>query len=64
MIVRALADEFGIKVIWGFAWGWSRDCAKIDVDALSQLAEDILRNTANCTETYARQGDLLGHICC
>ncbi|MBQ9835585.1 MAG: phosphatidylserine decarboxylase [Akkermansia sp.] len=29
-----------------------------------QLAEDILRNTANCTETYARQGDILGHICC
>ena len=27
-----------------------------------QLAEDILRNTANCTETYARQGDLLGTL--
>ena len=41
--VVAYAHEFGIKVIWGFAWGWSRDCAKIDVDALSQLAEDILK---------------------
>ena len=28
-----------------------------------QLADDILRNTANCTETFARQGDLLGTIC-
>ncbi len=27
-----------------------------------QLAEDLLRNTANCTETYARQGDILGTI--
>lgn len=28
-----------------------------------QLAEDILRNTQNCIETYARQGDILGSIC-
>ena len=27
-----------------------------------QLAEDILHHTANCTETYARQGDILGTI--
>ncbi len=25
-----------------------------------QLAEDLLRNTANCVETYARQGDVMG----
>ena len=27
-----------------------------------QLAEDIVRNTENCVETFARQGDVLGSI--
>ena len=27
-----------------------------------QLAEDIVRNTAECRETFARQGDLLGTV--
>lgn len=27
-----------------------------------KLAEDLVRNTANCVETFARQGDLLGDI--
>ena len=37
------AHEYGISVIWGFAWGWSRHCDKIDLESLSSLAEDILK---------------------
>ena len=37
------AHEFGIKVIWGFAWGWSRDCASFDFNTLDKLSEDIVR---------------------
>ncbi len=36
------AHEFGIQVIWGFAWGWSRHCDRIDLESLSTLADDIL----------------------
>ena len=28
-----------------------------------QLAQDIVDNTANCVETFARVGDVLGNIC-
>ena len=29
-----------------------------------QLAEDIVKNTENCVETFARQGDVLGSVVC
>ena len=38
------AHEYGIKVIWGFAWGWSRNCMDGEVNALEKLAETILEN--------------------
>ncbi len=37
------AHEFGISVIWGFAWGWSRHCDRIDLESLDALADDIVR---------------------
>lgn len=37
------AHEFGIDVIWGFAWGWSRKCANIDISSLDNLAEKIIK---------------------
>lgn len=37
------AHEFGIKVVWGFAWGWSRDCAAFDFNTLDKLSEDVVR---------------------
>lgn len=42
------AHEFGIQVIWGFTWGWSRDCTSIDLDSLDALGEEIL-------QTYGQQ---------
>ena len=37
------AHEFGIRVVWGFAWGWSTNCAEIDFNALDELAESIIK---------------------
>ena len=47
------AHEFGIQVIWGFAWGWSTNCAEIDFNALGELAENII---ATYEEQYAPTG--------
>jgi len=40
--VVAYAHEWGISVIWGFAWGWTRECASTDLTALDKLASDVL----------------------
>jgi len=48
------AHSWGIKVIWGFAWGWTTgQCrgAKIDDDSLKQLEDDIV---ASWRETWGR----------
>lgn len=37
------AHEYGISVIWGFAWGWSRNCNNIDFDRLDELTEEVLK---------------------
>lgn len=39
------AHEFGIQVIWGYAWGWSRKCDTIDLSAtaLNNLANEIVK---------------------
>lgn len=49
------AHEFGIKVIWGFSWGWRRNCAGIDLNEIDfdQLAESIIN-------TYEDQYNGLG----
>lgn len=40
--IVAYAHEFGIQVIWGFAWGWSRNCADAPLDSLDDLADSII----------------------
>ena len=47
------AHAFGIKVIWGFAWGWTTECGKAlemlcSNDGLKKLKESVL-------ETYEKQ---------
>lgn len=36
------AHEYGIEVIWGYAWGWSRNCLGADVNSLEKLKEQIV----------------------
>ena len=39
------AHEWGIKLIWGFAWGWGVDCntsAKLDEESLKELRDQIV----------------------
>ncbi len=53
--IVAYAHEFGIKVIWGFAWGWQRNCGGIDLNTIDfdRLADRIIK-------TYEEQYDGLG----
>ena len=37
------AHSWGIRVLWGFAWGWSTDCRNVDMAHLDRLEDDILR---------------------
>ncbi len=37
------AHSYGIQVIWGFAWGWTRNCATTDLSSLDALAESVLK---------------------
>lgn len=47
------AHGFGIKVIWGFAWGWTTRCEQI-LEALSdESALQSIKN--NVLETYKKQ---------
>lgn len=38
------AHEYGIRVFWGYAWGWTRKCdrAKLNMDALDVLTRQIV----------------------
>jgi len=51
------AHRWGIRVIWGFAWGWSTDCAATlaqwNADSLARLREQVLRTYE---EEYAPVG--------
>ena len=38
------AHSYGIQVIWGFAWGWSRQCVNTDLNNLDALAESVLKD--------------------
>ncbi len=53
----AMGDEQGY-----FAFGGSTVMTFFEPGRV-QLAEDLLRNTADCVETYARQGDSMGTRC-
>lgn len=35
------AHRAGIKVYFGFPWGWTTDCRKVDLAALHRLSEDV-----------------------
>ncbi len=50
------AHEFDIRVIWGFAWGWSRDCAGIDLSRLEQMKEEILNTYEQQYKNIAGDG--------
>ena len=50
------AHELGIKLVWGFPWGWGTDCntsAKLDDESLKQLGLDIV---AKYEREYAHSG--------
>ncbi len=36
------AHSWGIKVFWGFAWGWSLHCDKADIHNLGKLSDAII----------------------
>lgn len=36
------AHEYGISIIWGFAWGWSRNCKDVDFKNLGELTQNII----------------------
>ena len=42
------AHEYGIQVIWGFAWGWASGGCQIDIDKLDEVGENVIA-------TYERQ---------
>ena len=50
------AHDLGIKLVWGFPWGWGTDCrtsAKLDDESLKQLGRDIV---AKYEREYAHSG--------
>ena len=36
------AHEYGIRLVFGYAWGWSRACAKTDLSCLDALADEVI----------------------
>ena len=40
--IVACAHSWGISVLWGYSWGWSTDCRKIDFEALDALEDAIV----------------------
>ena len=50
--VAEYAHSLGIKVIWGFAWGWDTGC-KVELERLDDAA--LLRLRESVLETYDRE---------
>ena len=50
------AHEYGIKVIWGFAWGWSRKCQEFDLDKTDELADSIFKTYCENYKDLAGDG--------
>lgn len=48
------AHEYEMELIWGFAWGWSTNCANIDLTNLEPLKKNIVESFQ---KTYASAGD-------
>ncbi len=38
----AYAHTKGIRVIWGFSWGWSQKCGETDISDLEAMSEDVI----------------------
>lgn len=36
------AHEYGIRMVFGYAWGWSRTCGATDISRLDALADEIV----------------------
>lgn len=36
------AHEYGIRIVFGYAWGWSRTCGATDITRLDALADEIV----------------------
>ena len=53
--VADYAHEYGMRLIWGYAWGWSRKCGSADLtpEALSQMKEKIIKQYE---DEYASSG--------
>ena len=47
------AKDLGIKVVWGYAWGWDTNCKEIPLDKLCGVSEQIF-------ETFEREYAPLG----
>lgn len=47
------AHEYGIKLIWGYAWGWQRGLAKLNLDLLKDLPDKLVNKYI---EEYADTG--------
>ena len=55
--VVAYAHSLGIKVIWGFAWGWSTTCESFAEGLNDELLASIKKNVYETYETqYANAG--------
>lgn len=41
--IVSYAHEYGISLIWGFSWGWSRNCNEVDFENLDSLTDEIIK---------------------
>lgn len=42
--IVAYAHECGIKVIWGYAWGWDVKCGEIDLNLINQISDKAIED--------------------
>ena len=40
--VADYAHSYGIELIWGYAWGWSRKCDRTKIGSLEQIEQEVL----------------------
>ncbi|MBO4262890.1 MAG: hypothetical protein J5903_03800 [Clostridia bacterium] len=55
--IVSLAHEYGIKVVWGYAWGWTTDCKKTLAEYSDEKREELKRGIIEVYENeYADTG--------
>lgn len=47
------AHKKGIKIIWGFEWGWDTNCAEIDISDINAISDNVI---ATYEKYYAHLG--------